>query len=385
MARKAAKTPRSYEMTDLGSEPDWDDLDELTEDEVRSRFGNALNWYNYNYSTRNAQDFLVKWMKQTDGLVHYAPAVAALESHCVGRTYGSVACMLMNGFSFPEFLASSEDTFYAKIVKLIDLGKEALAEKKAQVVAKAQTKTPVISIQARTRNSARDVIGYVEGQIDEFVESGCKKKINLYDYFQKAGIKGGYMTYVIEHFTDSYEEMQEMIKGDDDDLNEGYSFLTKPRKKKLVALYANILSDCQEWQKDCRGKRKARKRKVKTPKELVKALKFKKSDEDFGIESVKPADIIGASQVWVFDTKTRFMHKYISDVGMTVKGSTLKEFDPAQSHKKKIRESYCEQVLDDVVNGGKVKLRKSIAGIAAKEVAVTGRIGKEMVIVRIVK
>ena len=44
-----------------------------------------------------------------------------------------------------------------------------------------------------------------------------------------------------------------------------------------------------------------------------------------------------------------------------------------------------QQVLDDVVNGGKVKLRKSIAGIAAKEVAVTGRIGKEMVIVRIVK
>ena len=385
MARKAAKTPRSYEMTDLGSEPDWDDLDELTESEVRTRFGDALNWYNYNYSTRNAQDFLVKWMKQTDGLVHYAPAVAALESHYVGRTYGSVACMLMNGFSFPEFLASSEDTFYAKIVKLIDLGKEVLAEKKAQVVAKAQTKAPVISIQARTRNSARDVIGYVEGQIDEFVESGCKKKINLYDYFQKAGIKGGYMTYVIEHFKPIQEEMQEMIAGDDDDLNEGYSFLTKPRKKKLVALYANILSDCQEWQKDCRGKRKARKRKVKTPKELVKALKFKKSDEDFGIESVKPADIIGASQVWVFDTKTRFMHKYISDVGMTVKGSTLKEFDPAQSHKKKIRESYCEQVLDDVVNGGKVKLRKSIAGIAAKEVAVTGRIGKEMVIVRIVK
>ena len=293
--------------------------------------------------------------------------------------------MLMNGFSFPEFLASSEDTFYAKIVKLIDLGKEVLAEKKAQVVAKAQTKAPVISIQARTRNSARDVIGYVEGQIDEFVESGCKKKINLYDYFQKAGIKGGYMTYVIEHFKPIQEEMQEMIAGDDDDLNEGYSFLTKPRKKKLVALYANILSDCQEWQKDCRGKRKARKRKGKTPKELVKALKFKPKEEEFGIESVKPADIIVAAQVWVFDTKTRFMHKYISDVGMAVKGSTLKEFDPAQSHKKKIRESYCEQVLDDVVNGGKVKLRKSIAGIAAKEVAVTGRIGKEMVIVRIVK
>jgi hypothetical protein len=79
------------------------------------------------------------------------------------------------------------------------------------------------------------------------------------------------------------------------------------------------------------------------------------------------------------------MHKYVSDIGMTVKGSTLKEFDSDQSFKKKIREAYCEQVLDDVVTGGKVKLKKSLANIAAKEVAVTGRIGNEMVIVRVMK
>jgi hypothetical protein len=369
----------------LGSEPDWDDLDELTEREVRSRFGNALNWYNYNYNTRNSQDFLVKWMKQTDGLVHDAPAVAALDSHHIIRTYGSVACMLMNNFEFPEYLAREKNTFYDKLTKLIGVGKEVFEEKKARVVAKAQTNAPVLSIQARTRNAAREVIGYIESEIDEFIESGCKEKINIYDYLQKAGIKGGYMSYVIEHFQPLYEEMQEVLRSDDEQLKEGYAFLTKPRKKKLVAFYANIISDCRDWQKDCRGKRKARKRKVKTPKELVKSLNFKQKDEDFDIESVKPADIIGASQVWVFDTKTRFMHKYISDVGMSVKGSTLKEFDPNQSFKKKIREAYCKQVLDDVVTGGKVKLRRSIASIVAKEVAVTGRVGNEMVIVRVMK
>jgi hypothetical protein len=369
----------------LGSEPDWDDIDELTEGEMRSRFGNALNWYNYNYNTRNLQDFLVKWMKQTDGLVHHAPAVAALESHHVGPTYGSVACMLMNNFEFPEHLAREESSFHDKLVELIDAGKKILEEKKAKIVAKAQTNVPVLSIQARTRNAARNVIGHIEGEIDEFIESGCKEKINIYDYLQKAGIKGGYMSYVTEHFQPLYEEVQEVLKSDDEQLKEGYAFLSKPRKKKLVAFYANIISDCREWQKDCRGKRKARKRKVKTPKELVKFLNFKSKDEDFGIESVKPADIIGASQVWVFDTKTRFMHKYVSDIGMTVKGSTLKEFDPNQSFKKKIREAYCKQVLDDVVTGGKVKLKKSLANIAAKEVAVTGRIGNEMVIVRVMK
>ena len=58
MARKAAKIPKSYELT--GSEPDWDDQYKLTDDDLKSKFGNALNWYNYNYTNRNAQDFLAK-------------------------------------------------------------------------------------------------------------------------------------------------------------------------------------------------------------------------------------------------------------------------------------------------------------------------------------
>ena len=51
MARKAAKTPRSYEMMDLGSEPDWDDQHDLEDAELNLRFGQALNWYNYNYTS----------------------------------------------------------------------------------------------------------------------------------------------------------------------------------------------------------------------------------------------------------------------------------------------------------------------------------------------
>ena len=148
---------------------------------------------------------------------------------------------------------------------------------------------------------------------------------------------------------------------------------------------ADLISSTDEWIANCNSKRKSRKRKVKTPEQIISKLNYKMKDDDYSIESVNPTTIIDAAQVWVFDTKTRFMYKYVSSIGMVVSGSTLKEFDKDQSFKKKIRESYCKQVLDDVVNGGKVKLRKSLDLIKAKEVAVTGRIGKEMVIVRIVK
>jgi len=377
MARKAAKIPKSYELT--GSEPDWDDQYKLTDDDLKSKFGNALNWYNYNYTNRNAQDFLAKYVKSKKD----AAAILAVDTSIIKPTLGYVAKMATNGLEFPTVLEKYKTKLDEYIEELIVEGNEVLASKQAKAAVKAAA--PVISIQERTREAAREHIGFIEGEIDDFIASGCKSKFSTFEYLQKIGVKGGYMTYIIEHFQPIYEEIQEALRGEDEQLVEGYSFLTKPRKRKLIAFYANILNDCREWQKESRGKRKSRKRKVKTPKDLVKSLKFKENDTEFKIESVKPENIIGATQVWVFDTKTRFLHKYVSDIGMSVKGSTLKEFDEDQSFKKKIRESYCERVLDDVVNGGKVKLRKSIADIAAKEVPVTGRIGKEMVIVRVLK
>jgi len=377
MARKASKIPKAYELQ--GSEPDWDDQYDLKDEDLNSRFGNALNWYNYNYSNNNAQDFLAKYVSSKND----AAAISALDASSIKTTYGFVAKMASNGLEFPSVLERYKIKLDEYVAKLIVDGNEALGKKQAKKQAKSSA--PVVSIQERTRNAASEHIGHIEGELDDFIESNCKSKFSTFDYLQQAEIKGGYMKYFIDHFQPIYEELQEALRGEDEQLVEGYAFLTKPRKRKLIAFLANIINDCREWQKQSRGKRKARKRKVKTPKDLVKSLNFKKSDEDFGIESVKSSDIIGATQVWVFDTKTRFMHKYISDIGMSVKGSTLKEFDSDQSFKKKIRESYCKKVLDDVVNGGKVKLKKSLVNIAAKEVAVTGRIGKEMVIVRVVK
>ena len=377
MARKASKIPKAYELQ--GSEPDWDDQYDLKDEDLNSRFGNALNWYNYNYSNNNAQDFLAKYVKSKKD----AAAISAVGVTSIKSTYGFVAKMASNGLEFPSVLERYKTKLDNYVSGLIELGNEALEKSHAKQSVKKSA--PMVSIQERTRNAASEHIGYIEGEVDDFIEAGCKSKFSTFDYLQQAEIKGGYMKYFIDHFQPIYEELQEALRGEDDQLVEGYDFLSKPRKRKLIAFLANIINDCREWQKQSRGKRKARKRKAKSPKDLVKSWNFKKSDEDFGIERVKPSDIIGATQVWVFDTKTRFLHKYVSDIGMSVKGSTLKEFDSDQSFKKKIRESYCKKVLKDVVGGGKVKLKKSLVNIAAKEVAVTGRIGNEMVIVRIVK
>ena len=380
MARR--RSPHPAELLDMGPEPDWDDQHDLEQPELKARISRALNWYNYNYNSKDYKKFYIEYLNSDKKLKKHVPAISTLEPWEIKPAIGSLAKMATNGFEFGMY----KEKFDSFLEICVEAGNKNLSVKKAKNVTKA--KAPVVSIQERVRAVAAGHIGNIEHQVDEFIESGCKKtKFSLYGWLQKSGVKGGHMKPIIAYYKTCYDEMQKVLaaKEEDEQLVEGYSYLTKPKRKKLASFYGSLISEAEEWQENCRGNRKIRKRKIKKPKDLVKALKYKKKDEDFGIESVNPVDVIGASQVWVFDTKTRFMHKYSSDIGIAVKGSTLKEFDSEQSFKKKIREAYCEKVLDDVANGGKIKLRKALDSIKAKEVPVTGRIGKEMVIVRVMK
>ena len=124
---------------------------------------------------------------------------------------------------------------------------------------------------------------------------------------------------------------------------------------------------------------------MKTPQQQVAGVKYLDKSEDDKLKSIDPANIIGASQVWIYDTKTRFLFAYHSPVGMSVKGSTLQDFDADISFGKKVRDQYTDRIINEVLTGGKVKLRRVMPSINAKEKEVTGRINKNQIILRAVK
>jgi hypothetical protein len=368
----------------MGFEPDdWSDQADLEETELRNRIGFAFNWYNYNYNQKEIKKNYIKYLKSNAYDKTQVAAVNAVEPFEIGNVYSYLARMSMNGYEMSEHEQTQFDT---RLEALVEKGNAILASKKEKEDTKA--KVPVISIQQRVRNATSEILGEIDGEIDGYIEDGFPKlteSFNLYAFLQKKEVKGAHTRYVIAHLNEQLDELKELAEGADEQLVEGYSHITKTKQNRLRKFVAALIEEAEDWLTNCKGNRKVRKRKPKSPKDIVKALKYKKRDEDYAIESVNPTAILDASQVWVFDTKTRFLHKYVSNVGMTVKGTTLKEFDESSSYKKKIRESYILPVFADVLCGGKVKLRKVLDDINAKEVPVTGRIGKEMVIMRAIK
>jgi hypothetical protein len=371
----AKRTRRRSTNLTFGDEPTFGNFTDLNPEQQSSAIGDALNWYNTAFKSKDSQKALLAYV--TKNHKKHLPAVRAVSSVSIS-TYGHLAKIIENGCTDPHISAKLD----AYVLKLAEEGKKVVFTQTK--VAKKKAAGRVVSIQERVNDQVREYLGEIEGEVDEFVLNDCKKsKYNLYNWLQSREVKGVHTRKIKAYYKIVYAELREVVAGTDEQLNEGYAFLTKAKQRKYAQFIASLISDTDEWIKNCNSKRKIRKRKIKTPAELISKLKYKKADEDYKVSSVDPISILDASQVWVFDTKTRFLHRYVSDVGMAIKGTTLKEWDADQSYRKKIRKP--EAVLPVVASGGKVKLRKLMDNIRAKETKVSGRINDEMIIMRTVK
>jgi len=113
-------------------------------------------------------------------------------------------------------------------------------------------------------------------------------------------------------------------------------------------------------------------------------LNYKKEDNDYKIVSVQPSSIVGASQLWVFNTNSRQLGVYnaLDRGGFTVSGSSIKNYDEKTSVMKRLRKP--EDILPKVLKGGKIVLRKLLPSIKSKESSLTGRINKHVIILKVV-
>src|SRR5690606_4676088 len=107
--------------------------------------------------------------------------------------------------------------------------------------------------------------------------------------------------------------------------------------------------------------RKPRRIKKKSPAKQIARIKYLKEHEN--LKSVNPLDIIGASQLWVYNVKYRNLGVYHcpNAHGFEMKGTTLLNFDEKTSVSKKLRKP--EEIIPTVLEGGKVQLRKVLDNI----------------------
>jgi hypothetical protein len=287
------------------------------------------------------------------------------------RQIGIMCRLLANGNTLSEQHMALLESRVAILVAKHKVVKEV----KQAVVATA----PVVSIQERMDEKARELAGEIEGAIDEFVLSKGKISFSAKNYLLAQAVSAPIAKRIGDSFVKLYNELADVINQEDEQLVEGYSNFSKKELKAFHKFVGEIVDDCHQMVQTAKADRAPRKRKPQSPTKLVSKMKFLREFADLGLKSVKPESIIGSTEVWYYNTKYRRVGVYKGDGGnpLSVKGTTIIGFDVKESQQMTLRKP--EEFFKGLALG-KRALNNAMKKLTTKTSAPNGRINEECII-----
>lgn len=344
----------------VGSEPKQ--IGEVSNSEL----GRLLSWYASNKDAKDSQKYAKDYL--TKQKIRFTDEGLNKTS----RQFGFVCRIITNG----SILSEKEQVWFDENISKVSN----VTEEKSVETTKSR-----ISIQDRINEQADAITSELEGAIDDFIASGCKKSINTLSIMFGMKAKYVHVKRILEIIRKYRAEFDMVLNTTDSDIQEGYSNFSKLQLKKLIAFCDQIIKDALTITDQTKVVRKARKTKVKPAAIVVSKLKYQKEFDldNKKLVSVNPEKIVGSSQIFVFNTKTNKLGVYhaADGSGLSVKGSTLTGFDQTKSVCKTLRKPI--DTLTEVLTGSKIVLRKVLTNIKTKEYFLTGRINDDTVILRV--
>ena len=361
------------------------------------------------------------WMK--DNGYDKKDIVAAKKSPGTNHTL-AISCKLLN-LGMPDFNPKEAEYWESlpgtmgelkpasafvtkKIAEMIEVGSKVVEEVKAEEKAKAKVYVP--TIQERIRDQSQDMVEDIDEWLEGWIrdpETFDPKGFDFKKHFSKIQPSQAHArkmkTFYENELTD-YDDLERMptpgqLKKMDEkeadlwaQLKEGYAHLKKADIKKFRTAIEELMAALDFIIDQAKATRKPRKPKARSASKLVEKLKYLKADPKYNLASVDPVSIIGASELWVFNVKTRKLGKYVAanpdptgmgrdGSGLQVKGTTILGFKEDESIQKTLRKA--PEQLKDFKAAGKVKLRKFLEEINTTDTKLNGRINLDTVLLKV--
>jgi hypothetical protein len=214
-----------------------------------------------------------------------------------------------------------------------------------------------------------------EAAVDDF----AKSKFSLYHRLIELKPAKKYVSMIAEYYSRVQEELRELVDDKAPDLVEAYDYLKVSQRKKFLAFVTSIVDDATSY---AVSKKKVRvKRKVSFEK-VVSKLKYKQSDGDFKLNSIDPVVIPQSEILFVFNTKYRHLFVYQAKEGekLSVKGTTLQNFDEEKSYMKRVRKP--QMLFGSILQTTRLRAVKVCGELKSKPNPATGRINGDCILLR---
>ena len=366
--------PKGAEFKYVGPEPEW--RTQPTSDDRLSKLGKAFAWYNYHYGKKDAKEMLCHYLEH-----NHRPKDAKLMRGIPDsqlRLTPAWACrMTLIGLELTEHEQCIVDDQISAMLKSKQEVKRAQSEVDAEaVVAK-------LTIQDHLREKVSECCGELEGMFDDFIVAGAKMSADFSPIKLMRGMNiSPNMTGTVSAVWElRLDEFNEVLAGEDADLVEGYSHLTKIQLKNCVKFCETVINDCNSYVQLKKVERKPRAKKAISPEKLTRKFKFLREFDELGLKSEPVTKLVNATEAWLYDSAKRKLIHVMADshIGtFTVKGSAIVGFDAQTTVQKTLRKP-AEQIKA-VTGGGKPAARKAFAEIKATETKFNGRGNDNLII-----
>jgi hypothetical protein len=401
-ARAAVHVKRGAKI----SEPSWDGCLDWAGEVYHTFRRNTSMFYYQNYKPADLYPGMFKWMEEIgEYSAEDITSAKNAPASALSVTAGIYARMMLNGMPDTN---PKHDAHWAKM--------PGCAGDTVRPVSEFIHKQVAISIHVPTiQERIRDQALMQSQAIDEWLDVWFTDRKNFdpkgFDFkshFQQTGVTQAHARKIRTFFegeivdfkelesmptAGKLKKMSEFEQDQWTQLKEGYAHLKKADIKIFVTAIQELLTALEFVVDSAKATRTPRKAKPKSADKLVAKLKYAKTDDKYKLASIIPTDIIGASELWVFNVKTRKLGKYFAKnidpkglgragSGLQVKGTTIIGFNEEQSIQKTLRKP--EEQLKAFKSAGKVALRKFLDEIPTIDTKLNGRCNSDTILLKVV-
>lgn len=379
--KKAAKKSRDPLFADekyTGREPVWDTerAAAMPQGEFDHFLRKSFAYYNYYYNQKDLKKHMVKWMQENGYSKKDVSAFIRSPDRSVPMTAYGLLMAHKQGMPLRE-----KELSYLK--QRIDF---ALTEAEPEVIEVESTEKVIVkvpTIQDRLNEKTSEHLAYFEGLYDEVVLGGTVDP-KAFDYLTANTVPQSQINKFVELFSSRKAELGAAQGKLFEDHVEAYKHYKAADYKRHYAFLDAILDALEQYRGVKKATKKARVKRAPNKEKLVSKLKYLKEEKTLKLVSINPVDIIGAQELWVYNSKTRKLYKYVADSlqgPLGIKGTSLTGFDLAKSVGKTLRKP--DEKLKEFAKASKIQLRKFLEDIKATETLGNGRMNEDTVLLRI--
>lgn len=343
----------------------------------RSEYATALNWYNVMASADECRDYMVTLLEQA-GRPDEARRVRRVQSNQVNPTAAAVARLASLGAVLPD---SALDFFEKGLTDTLrHEGLETSLNEGAEVV--PVPRKPVADVASRLRDKMSDYVGELHGLVDDGVPEG----FSLQDKLRADRVSVPVAKYVARVFRPYAEEAEEACtKNADAQLVAGYTCYSPTQRRALATMYRSWVDDAERYAAGAKRPATTRKKRPVSVEKKLKRFVVARDSKEYGVTSVEPARIIGASEVWLLNAKygTLTLLRAESHGGvLDVRGKSIVGYDENLSWTRPTGRK-TQSWVDRVVKGTRNQLSKVATEMKSAPRPATPRCSENVLVLRV--